>query len=252
MVSKVSIRPSDFVEGGAVPVDRNLLWKECRFANFDYVNKAGATVASTLAARITYQDDDGAEFIQHYSAADPARFQPSKDGKTLVAVGTAQAISKSSNFYLLMNALVNSGFPENRLSEDISVLDGLYAYHIGIPAPKRSGLQSAAAEGDRERILSVPSQVLRLPGEVKGAKAPAKGKAAPVAAEEAEEDASAETLAIVAALVEKGGKVTRQNVATQAIRSKKPAVAKFVFTPEFQAALMGNGYSLDGEEITTA
>ena len=58
----VSIRPSEFVEGGAVPVDRNLIWKECRFANFDYTKKDGTVVASTVSAKIVYLDDEGTEY----------------------------------------------------------------------------------------------------------------------------------------------------------------------------------------------
>jgi hypothetical protein len=248
----VSIRPSGFVEGGAVPVDRNLLWKECRFAKFDYTTKAGEVVASTCAARITYQDDDGTEYIQHYSAADLARFEPSADGKTLVAVGNAQALSKSSNFYVLMNQLINAGFPENKLDADISTLDGLYTHNIGIPEPKRSGLvRKPAAEGttEREKVLSVPDQILKLPWENKGkaAKTATKERAQTV---EDEGDASADAIAMVTAMLADAESVTRQQVAAKAIRSKNQPVAKLVFSPKFAEALANAGFSLSGENIT--
>src|SRR3990170_8564334 len=97
----VSIRPSNFVEGGAVPVDKNLLWKECRFNLFDYTRKSGEVVATTVAAKITYVDDDGTEYDQQYSVGDPERFMPSKDGKTLIATVEGSSLSKSSNFYIL-------------------------------------------------------------------------------------------------------------------------------------------------------
>jgi len=256
-MTPISIRPSEFAEGGAVPVDLNLLWKECRFAKFDYTKKDGTVVATTTAARITLKDDDGTEYVQHYSAADPERFVPSADGKTLVAVGSAQALSKSSNFYVLLNALVNAGFPENKLDADISVLDGLYAHHIGIPEPKRSGLvREAPADGTtvREKVLSVPDRILKLPWENKG-KAGAKAAPAKKAAAEPEAtDATDDAMALVAELSTKadGAPVKRQQVATAAIRAKKQAVAAFVFKPEFKAALEANGYALDGEEITLA
>ena len=255
---KVSIRPGEFVEGGAVPVDRNLLWKECRFDLFQYPARKDGTVvlgkdgqpAKSVSGRIIYQDDEGNEYIQHYSVGDPERFIPSEDGKTLVAVGSAQTLLKSSNFYLLMNALINAGFPENRLDEDISTLDSLYTYNIGIPEPKRTGLvREAPAEGARERILSVPSQIHKLPWENKG-----KGKVAPVRgraaiAEEEAGDTADETIAMVAMMLESAESITRQQLATKAIREKKQEVAKFVFTPEFQVALLQNGYTIDGEEI---
>ena len=253
----VSIRPSNFVEGGAVPVDKNLTWRECRFNLFDYTKKTGEVVATTIAARIKYVDDDGTEYEQQYSAGDPERFTPSKDGKTLVAVTEGASLSKSSNFYVLMNALVNAGFPENRIPEngDISVFDGLYTHNIGIPEPKRSGLARATpAEGARERVISVPDAILKLPWENKGkvaAKAPAKSKAAAPATEDAG-DAAADAIAIVTELVANAeeGKVTRQQVAAKAIRAKNSAVAQLVFKPEFQTALTEAGFSIDGENIS--
>ena len=245
----VSIRPSEFVEGGAVPVDRNLVWKKCRFANFDYTKKDGTVVASTVSAEIVYQDDDGTEYTQHYSAGDPARFQPSKDGKTLEALTASENLSKSSNYYILMNALINAGFPENRLGEDISVLDGLYTHNIGIPEPKRTGLVREVVEGARERVISVPDSIIKLPWEGKGKVAPAK-KAVAASAEEAAGDAEADALAMVTEMLADADKVTRQQVATKAIRSKNQSVAKLVFSPRFAGVLTGAGFSLDGEEIT--
>ncbi len=248
----VSIRPSQFVEGGAVPVDRNLLWKECRFANFDYTKKDGTVVASTISAKIIYQDDDGTEYTQHYSAGDPARFAPSKDGKTLEALTESANLSKSSNYYILMNALINAGFPENKLGDDISVLDGLYTHNIGLPEPKRSGLVREAAEGARKRVISVPDSIIKLPWEGKGKAAPAKGKA-PAKAEIIEEDAGdaeADALAMVTEMLADADKVTRQQVATKAIRSKNRPVAKLVFSPKFAEVLTENGFTLDGEDIS--
>jgi hypothetical protein len=253
----VSLKPSEFVEGGAVPVDRNLTWKECRFDIFDYTKKDGTAAGRATTARITYVDDDAQEFVQHYSVGAPERFIPSGDGKQLVAVGQAQALSKSSNYYILMNALINAGFPENKLGEDLSVLDGLYTYNIALPEPKRTGLARVAEEGARERVLSVPSQILKLPWEKKGGKAPAKaGKAAPV--EEAGDNDAVVAKAI--ALVEKtliDGETTRQKLAVAVFKGlakdpDKDAVASLIFKAEFQGALLANGYTIDGEKISKA
>ena len=264
-MTPVSIRPSDFVEGGAVPVDKNLLWKEARFNRFDYTKKDGTIVASTLALRITFLDDDGGEYVQQYSAGDLERFQPNPEdgGKTLVAVGTAQALSKSSNMYVMLNALINAGFPENRIPEngDVSVFDNLYTYNIGLPEPKRSGLvRAAVAEGEtiRERVISVPSRILRLPWEKKDAKSAAKAPAAkgkPAApAAESDEDVTAQAIAFVGKhLVD--GETTRQKLAVAVFKDlkndpHKDAIAGLIYKPEFQGALLANGYSLDGEKIS--
>ena len=266
----VSIRPSDFVEGGAVPVDKNLTWKECRFNVFEYKKKSGEVVATTIAARVNYVDEDGGEYEQQYSAADPARFTPSEDGKTLIPLGSASALSKSSNFFVLMTNLINAGFPENKLTGDVSVLDGLQTHNIGLPEPKRSGLKrEAPAEGEtaRERVLSVPDLIIKLPWEKKGAttaKPAAKpaAKVSPVAApaedEEAGDAVTDLAIGLVSQSIEKeGGATTRQKVATLVFKNlskdpNKDAVARLIFAPAFQAALLGNGYAIDGENITKA
>jgi len=245
----VSIRPSEFVEGGAVPVDRNLLWKECRFVLYDYKRKDGSVAATTIAAVIKFVDDDGAEYEQAYSAGDPNRFAPSADGKTLEALTESANLSKSSNYFILMNALINAGFPENKLGEDISALDGLYTHNIGIPEPKRSGLMRVAVEGARERVISVPDSIIKLPWENKG-KGATKGKAAAAPDEGDAGDAEADALAMVTEMLADADKVTRQQVATKAIRSKNQPVAKLVFSPKFAEVLTGSGFSLDGEEIS--
>ncbi len=260
----VSIRPSDFVEGGAVPVDRNLHWGKCRFVLFNYTKKDGTVVATTTAAQVDYKDDDGFEFEQQYSVGDPERFLPSDDGKTLVASGDAQSVSKSSNFSLLMSALINAGFPENRLPEsgDISVLDGLYTYNIGLPEPKRTGLARVATAGEpqRERVISVPSQILRLPWEKGKGKAATK-TAAPVGTEgEGEddgEDVSAKALVFVAGHLDEDGNTTRQKLAVAAFKDlakdpDKDAIAGLIFKPEFAAILLANGYTVAGESISKA
>lgn len=264
-MTPVSIRPSDFVEGGVVPVDKNLLWKMVRFNRFDYTKKSGEVVASTLALRVDYVDDDGGEYAQQYSAGDLERFQPNPadGGKTLVAIGAAQALSKSSNAYILLNAVVNAGFPENRIPEngDVSIFDGLYAYHIGLPEPKRSGLVRAVVEGEtaRERVISVPSQILRLPWEKKGGKATVKpsGKTTKVAETEDEDDnVTAKAIAFVGKhLVD--GATTRQKLAVAVFKDlgkdpDKDAVATLIYKPEFQAALLASGYAIDGEVISKA
>jgi len=253
----VSIRPSQFVEGGAVPVDRNLLWNECRFAIRQYMKRDGTLAldkdgnpVETVAAVIMYKDDEGGEYNQMYSAGDPNRFQPSADGKTLEALGESANLSKSSNYYILMNALINAGFPENRLGDDISVLDGLYTHNIGIPEPKRSGLVREQVEGARERVISVPDSIIKLPWEGKTGKvAPAK-KVATATAEEDAGDAEADALAMVTEMLADADKVTRQQVATKAIRGKNQPVAKLVFSPKFAEVLTGAGFSLDGEDIS--
>jgi len=259
----ISIRPSEFIEGVAVPVDRNLLWKECRFNIFDYTRKDGTVVATTTAAKIVYEDDEGNEYTQQYSAAGVDRFLPCKDGKGVYPASMSEEqfsklpadeqaqyrLPKSSNFSVLMNAVINAGFPENRLT-DITSLEGLYAHHIGIPEPKRAGLVRETVEGAREKVISVPDTIIRLPWEKSGKTAPAKSKATVAAEEEFTSDAESAALAMVTEMLADNDKVTRQQVATKAIRSKNQQVAKLVFSPRFNKVLEDAGLVLEGEEIS--
>lgn len=252
----VSIRPSEAVEGGLVPADRNLLWKNPHFEKVQYIQKDGTPTldkdgnpVETIAGIIDLVDDEGTTYNQRYSVGDPKRFTIENGGKTLGPDGVT--ISKSCNFYHLMNATVNAGFPENKLTDDFSQLDGLYAHHIAIPEPTRTGLVREAKEGQRPRVLSVPDSIIKLPWEGKGKTAPAasaKKAAAPVAEDAG--NAEADALAMVVEMLSTADKVTRQQVATKAIRSKNQAVAKLVFTPKFAEVLTGAGFSLDGENIT--
>lgn len=257
------IKRSDFVTGGIVPVDKNLLWAKCRYAIFDYINKAGETVASTVAAQITYKDDGGAETVQNYSVGDPKKWQPSEDGKTLVNVAgnPDEHLSTSSNFYVLIDNLINAGFPENKLldSGDISVLDGLYAFHIGVPEPKRAGLAGAEPRADgRERVISVPSKILRLPWEGKG-----KGKATPIttgkpAAKGASKATMVKLAARIATLIDESGDTAsaqRAEVATDIFKTfgkdaDKNAMASAVYAKDTDWGKYG--LALDGETISRA
>jgi len=253
-MSPISMNPKTFAEGGAVPVDRNLVWKECRFNLFDYTTKTGEIVATTVAAAIKYVDDDKNEYTQQYSVGDPARFTVSEDGKTLEGDATP---SKSSNFYLLVNSLFNCGAPENILDAgDISVLDGLKTHNIGLPEPKRSGLaRTPATDGQpvRERVISVPDQILSAPWDKAG-----KGKTAgKKAAGNGDEEVNIEpaTLDFVATVIGAGETITRQALAQRMFKDlakdpNKDAIARFIFKPEFAITLMSNGYEMDGDNIS--
>lgn len=261
MAEQASIRPSEMVEGGAVPVDQNLKVKEAKFALFDYQGKA----TPTTAARLILLSDDGVEYTQHYSAADPTRFVPSQDGKSLIPVGSAPALNKSSNFFVLMNNLVSAGFPENKLGNDITALDGLYAYWIGVPAPKRSGLQQTAEQSAKEKIILVPSQIYNLPWEKPsskpttpkaGAKAAAAPKsAAPASAPSDGGNTSDAALAFIQGVVQESGSITRQDLAVRVFKdlAKDPnrdAIASMIFSPAIAGLLLANGLKINGETIS--
>lgn len=260
----LGLKPSEFVEGGIVPQDKNLTIKEARFNLFDYVNKAGEVVATTVALRVKTVDDDGGEYEQQYSVGAPKDFSPSvdnenpaRDGKYIISITGKEGLGKSSNFYILMNNLVNAGFPENKLGDDISVLDGLYAYWIAIPEPKRLGLnRPTPAEGARERVLSVPSQIHRLPWEKKTT-----GKGAAKGAGKAASDGLVEkAVELVAHLVDAAddNTVNKTAVAQSIFKTHakdagtRDGLMQLVYTAVFDKALVDAGFTVDGQDISKA
>lgn len=246
--SQVSIRPEDFVDALPMPIDANFLWKESRFNLFDYVNRAGDVVATTTAARITFANEaTGEEMVQQYSVSDPKRFIPSEDGKTLVPmVPGANSLNKSSNFFVLMKHLEQSGGGE-LLGADISLLDGLVTHNIGVPEPVRSGLVRAEpAEGVRRaRTLAVPDKVIKMPGGKKAAK-----KAGVTAPPDA--GVLSTTLGMLTEMVATEGEASKKGLASKAFREKQPAVAKFVYEGLTEAVLAENGYTVDANDVITA
>lgn len=260
----VSLKPSEHQSGGAVPVDMQLTWKSVRAVWFDY---GGRREQPVPAIEVTYVKPDGVEAIQSYSAGSPDRLAPSEDGKYLVPVVEGAGMSTSSNAHILLDNLVQAGFPENRLDDDLTKLAGLVTYNIAIPEPKRPGLKKEEpVEGAREKVLSVPSKIIKLPWENKakagvaaGAAKPGKPAAPAAPAAAALSDvAKAKLVEVVGGLVDAGGgTTTRQAVAGKFFSDKKlasdaalKAVPGAVYGPAGAAVLDEAGFVLSGEDIT--
>lgn len=214
----VSLRPSDMTAGGLVG-DIDALWKESRFAQWDYNGKVPQPVP---AWKVVMEDvDTGEEFTQYFSMGSGKDWVPSNDGKRLVAVGTASTLKTGSNGALLMASLVNSGFPEDKIGDDISMFDGLVAHMERQPAPKRSGLpKREVAEGAeaREATVLVVTAIIKLPWEkasTKPAGAPATKKAA-AKPKAAAKSAPASVAPVSVEVPEGGGDVGSSDAATAA------------------------------------
>ena len=155
-MNKISLKPSDFVVGGGVPSDRNLNIIDAEFTYWDYNGQAGATTA----LKITFTDDDGVQSIQYYSAGSPDRIRPSSDGKSLEPIGDAAGLNKNSNLSIFLESLVTAGFPENKLNNDISVLNGLRIYAVAKEQPKRAGIKDKFGDS---KVVLVASKILQMP-----------------------------------------------------------------------------------------
>jgi hypothetical protein len=171
--------------------------------------------------------DGGDEIDQLYSAGALNRFAPSEDNETpLTEVGnegryvvaaegsTATALSRSSNFIFFIQELANAGFPEDRMGDDITCLEGTVMHIIRKPAPKREGFAGSTpvVEGAREKTILVPNKVLGFPWDAKkGGKAKAATAAAGTKA--AGTDVNTLTVGIIKdALAKSGGSVTPNEV----------------------------------------
>ena len=251
----VSIDPEEMEESTGAPIDQNLLVKDARFVAFDYQGKG----APSVGAMLTYVQDTGAETTQFYSVAsvESRRFAPSTDGKTLIQTGSAGKISKSCNFHILMREMANAGFPRDRLTGDVSVLIGLYAYYVGVPEPTRSGLQRTAEQAAVKRVIVAPAKIHNLPWEPK-VEAPAMDVGVPAiapapTAPPAEDPNLAAAVEFVGRVVADGPK-TRGQIAASLFTdsavdpSSRDGIAEVLMQRPEQLA--SAGFTIDGENVS--
>lgn len=144
----LSLRATDDVEGGLFDDYRGKV-TEARYAMYDYAKADGTPGTKdgqpVLVARITIENvevPDAKPNVQYYSVGAKGFVPNDKDGgRTAVSDGTARGISKTSNLAKLRNELVSIGFPEEKITDDISFLDGLDAHWNKKAQPKRPGDQ---------------------------------------------------------------------------------------------------------------
>lgn len=236
MPETASFKPSEMGEGGGLLDDVDVTLKECRVCTWDY---NGTVPTAVPAIKVVMQLTDGGDTAEQYwSAGSPKDWMPSDDGKKLVAIGKQTVLVRSSNAGILMESILNSGFPEDKLGDDISVLEGMEAHLMRVPAPKRGGLVKKARADGREfedTILTV-SKIHKLPWEKKGK---AKGKATDEAGGGDEAVKASAEAALMAVLAQHPDGVTKQQIpglVFKEVDAKDPnrnEVVKLVFTDDF-------------------
>jgi len=174
----VSLSPDDMVAGGLMD-DVDVTWKGARFALWDYGGKVPTPVP---ALKLTLVGADGEEHEQYYSTGAAKDWSPSPDGKMLIPLSGA-SLRSTTNFAMLMQSIWNTQqFPRDRLSNDISVFEGIVAHMIQVAAPKRKGLAPKMVDGKEvEATVLVVDKIIKLPweGDAQQAKAgKGKGKSA--------------------------------------------------------------------------
>jgi hypothetical protein len=253
MAEGASLKPSEMTEGSGLLDDVTCTWKSCSFEMFDYQGKSPQPVPALKA--VLDPDDSGDETDQYWSMGNAKDWIPSDDGKRLVAVGSATTLKTSSNGAILLTSLVNAGFPEDKIGDDISVFEGMVAHMVRIPAPKRPGLKKRVREDGREfedTVLTV-GEIISLPWEKKKAKGAPKGKAAakgapkkaaakPAADAGADDDVNDAAVAfMMGALAEAGDDgLTKKELPTMAFQALKDdpnrnAIVQLVYQDDFLA-----------------
>jgi|SRR5215475_3868004 len=170
----VSLKPSDAVTGGAMVPEGEYDIAAAQFAMWDY---NGNVIPPVPALGIEYKDGPQT-YHQYYSAGDAKNFEATEDGKRLRAKGSTTGLNVSTNCYALMKSLVDSGFDEDKLVDDISVIAGARVKVAHEQAPERE----IGGRKIEKRMIPVISKVISMPVEGKPASTSKKGaKASPSA-----------------------------------------------------------------------
>jgi len=257
-MSALNLNPETFTEGGGLIDDVDVIVDQARFVRFDYNGRSRDGDVPCLKLDI---DVAGDKLENYYSMGKLVDWEPSEDGKQLLAVGSATSIRSSSNGGIFLRTLVEAGFPADKLGDDISVLDGMKAHMVQVPEPERPGLKKTKEQEEKEakygpKTILVVSEIQSLPWEKTppGKKAGAAKKAAPpkkagetkkadeAPAEEAG-DGSVEDKAVevvMKALAEKGS-VPKKDLPMIAFKAlgtdpDKNAVTKLLFDDGFLAS----------------
>ena len=208
----MSLKPSEMSAGGGLwgDVDATITGVKFELSDFD-----GKIEVAVPVLKLEVADDAGVEYEQLLSCGKSGK--PNKAGSSLEGAG---AINVGSNFGLFITSLVNAGFPENRLEDDIGVLVGLKGRFDRVAAPKRSGLTKAPRADGKvfEDTVLIVSKILKYPWDKekaggKGKTTAAKGKA-PAKTENTEVEIVADG-AVLGLLLENEDGLTKQQLAVQ-------------------------------------
>ena len=162
-----SMKPSDAVEGGGL-FQGIVTWRNPKFEMCDYVRKDGSVANSAIAFHPDLEDEDGIIHNQDFWTVGDG-WTPSKDGTKLISSKKGASLSKTCNFIILMNSLVEAKFPEDKMEDDVSIYEGMKTDMVRQAPPERKGLVKKEKKYD-DSVLVVDS-IITFPwegGEGKG------------------------------------------------------------------------------------
>jgi hypothetical protein len=244
-MAPMSLKPSEASEGGAFPRGY-LSVTTAKFGEYHYMTKDGQGNPTpaldenkkpiiTMAAIITLENDTGDQFEQVYSIGRPDRYTVSADGQVL----EGSALSNKCHFYRLMTEVVNQGYPEGNIKENLSeTFVGMSAYWDEVE--------------NGQRTLILPVRELTPPGA--NGTAPAAAPAAPAPA--AAPDMVAKAVELVQAGIATDGSITRQALGQSAFgqnldNASQMALMNVIFDESLVTALAAVGVKLEGETFSS-
>jgi hypothetical protein len=246
----MSLKPSEASEGGAFPRGY-LSVTTAKFGEYHYMTKDGQGNPTpaldenkkpiiTMAAIITLENDTGDQFEQVYSIGRPDRYTVSADGQVL----EGSALSNKCHFYRLMTEVVNQGYPEGNIKENLSeTFVGMSAYWDEVDTGQRT--------------LIVPVRELTPPGA--NGTAPAAAPAAPAVAAPAPAPAAdmvAKAVELVQAGIATDGSISRQALGQAAFgqnldNASQMQLMNVIFDESLVTALAAVGVKLEGETFSS-
>ena len=244
-MAPMSLKPSEASEGGAFPRGY-LSVTTAKFGEYHYMTKDGQGNPTptldenkkpiiSMAAIITLENDTGDQFEQVYSIGRPDRYTVSADGQVL----EGSALSNKCHFYRLMTEVVNQGYPEGNIKENLSeTFVGMSAYWDEVE--------------NGQRTLILPVRELTPPGA--NGTAPAAAPAAPAPA--AAPDMVAKAVELVQAGIATDGSITRQALGQSAFgqnldNASQMALMNVIFDESLVTALAAVGVKLEGETFSS-
>lgn len=131
-----------------------------RTALFDY---NGQVQPAVPAIAVQYHVDGAAKqgTPQHYTAGKPDHRVPSEDGTRFKTFGAKKGLPKDSNALKFVLSILNAGFPADKMSDDVSIFEGMKVLLRSEAQEKREG-------GDgKDRTIILVDKILSLPWENK-------------------------------------------------------------------------------------
>jgi len=275
---RVSGNPDTFVSGGLIN-DIDVTITDAGTTTWD-MNGAVDPSTPFFVAELT--DENGNQHAQYWSNGQPSDWQPDELGEGFVSPSGKTVLNNSSNFAMLLQSLVEAGFPKEQFDDgNFKVIIGTKC-HVIQKALERQGLIRTGKNASRPSTVLLVSKIYSLPGADTagaparkggvGGKAPAKSAstAKPISGKPNGQAAATTSVSdeldehIVTALklhLAEAGEPVPAKVIAKAVfeyfnaNDMKPSANKAVARSskqEFRALLNDNGFVYDGSTLALA